>query len=467
MSLFQQTIKKPVSVEGIGLHTGKKVKVTFKPAPVDHGFVFKRIDVSDTALVRADVDNVVDTSRGTTIGEKGVKVSTIEHTLAALVGLDIDNVLIELDAQELPILDGSAKLLVEALVEAGVQEQDAEKEYFKITENIYHIDPEHNVELIAVPSDEMQVTVMIDYKSPILGFQHATCNVATEFKDQFADARTFVFLHELDYLFEQNLIKGGDTDNALVVVDRVVDDKELNRLAKKFNKPNIEVLKEGILNNVELRYSNEPARHKLLDIVGDLALVGMPIKAKIIASRPGHTNNVLFAKKIKAHIKEQRSKNKSIPHYDPNKKPIYDINHIAKNLPHKYPFLLVDKIIELTENMVVGVKNVTYNEPFFQGHFPGNPVMPGVLQIEAMAQTGGILVLQTVTDPQNWDTFFLKIDNAKFKNKVVPGDTLVLKLELLSPIRRGICEMRGTAYVGDKVTCEADLVAKIIRKTDA
>jgi UDP-3-O-[3-hydroxymyristoyl] N-acetylglucosamine deacetylase / 3-hydroxyacyl-[acyl-carrier-protein] dehydratase len=467
MSLFQQTIKKPVSVEGIGLHTGKKVKVTFKPAPTDHGYVFKRLDVPGEALIRADVDNVVDTSRGTTIGEKGVKVSTIEHTLAACIAMEVDNVLIELDSQELPIMDGSAKMFVEALTQAGVQEQDAEKESFKITENIYHVDPENNVELIAVPSDEEQITVMIDYKSPILGFQHAICNVATEFKDQFSDARTFCFLHELDYLFEQNLIKGGDTDNAIVVVDKVVDDAELSRLAKKFNKPKIAVLKEGILNNVELRYSNEPARHKLLDIVGDLALIGTPIKAKIIASRPGHTNNVQFAKKIKNHIREQKGKNKNIPFYDVNKKPVYDINQIAKNLPHKYPFLLVDKIIDLTENRVVGVKNVTFNEPFFQGHFPGNPVMPGVLQIEAMAQTGGILVLQTVTDPENWDTYFLKIDNAKFKNKVVPGDTLILKLELLSPIRRGICEMRGTAYVGDKVACEADLVAKIIRKTDA
>ncbi len=467
MSLFQQTIKKSVSVEGIGLHTGKKVKVTFKPAPTDHGFVFKRLDVPGEALIRADVDNVVDTSRGTTIGERGVKVSTIEHTLAGCIAMELDNLLIELDAQELPIMDGSAKLFVAALTEAGVQEQDAEKETFKITENIYHVDPENNVELIAVPSDEEQITVMIDYNSPILGFQHAICNVATEFKDQFSDARTFCFLHELDYLFEQNLIRGGDTDNAIVVVDKIVDDAELSRLAKKFNKPKIAVLKEGILNNVELRYSNEPARHKLLDIVGDLALIGTPIKAKIIASRPGHTNNIQFAKKIKNHIREQKGKNKNIPFYDVNKKPIYDINQIAKNLPHKYPFLLIDKIIDLTETRVVGVKNVTFNEPFFQGHFPGNPVMPGVLQIEAMAQTGGILVLQTVTDPQNWDTYFLKIDNAKFKNKVVPGDTLILKLELLSPIRRGICEMRGTAYVGDKVACEADLVAKIIRKTNA
>lgn len=463
MGQFQKTIEAPVTVSGVGLHTGLKVNLTFRPAPANHGYLFKRIDLPGCPVIRADVDNVVDVSRGTTLEEKGARVSTVEHVLAALVGLEVDNVMMELDAAEMPIMDGSSLSFVDALLEAGIVDQDANKEYYYLTSNIYHRDQGKNVEMMAVPADDYQLTVMVDYNSKVLGKQIASVNHITEFKDEIAEARTFCFLHELQLLLDNNLIKGGDLNNAIVVVDRMVSEEELKHLAKYFDKPDIEVKQEGILNNIDLRYPNEPARHKLLDVVGDLALIGTPIKAKIYASRPGHSTNIEFARKIKNFIKASKTKNQ-IPNYDPNKVPVMDIRAIERSLPHKYPFLLIDKIIELSDKQVVGIKNVTFNENYFQGHFPGNPVMPGVLQLEAMAQAGGILLLRTVTDPENWDTYFLKIDNARFKNKVVPGDTLILKLELLNPIRRGLCEMRGTAFVGNKVVTEADLVAKIVRK---
>lgn len=460
---FQKTIRTFVTVSGVGLHTGEKATMTFRPAPPNHGFKFQRIDLPDKPIVDADVDYVVDVSRGTTLEKNGVRISTVEHTLAALVGLEIDNVLIELDSAETPIMDGSSKMFIDALLEAGIQEQNEKKVYFDLASNIQYIDPEKNVEMIAMPSDEYQVTVMIDFNSPVLGRQHASVSHIGEFKEEVASSRTFCFLHELEALLDHNLIRGGDLSNAIVVVDKVVSDDELNRLSKLFNQPKVEVRGEGILNNVQLRHQNEPARHKLLDVIGDLALVGASLKAKIIATRPGHAANIAFAKKIKAQMKRMKQL-KDVPVYDPNQEPIYDIKSIERLLPHKHPFLLVDKIIELSDKIVVGIKNVTFNEPFFAGHFPGNPIMPGVLQIEALAQTGGILALKTYTDPINYETYFLKIDKAKFKNKVVPGDTLILKLELLSPIRRGICEMKGTAYVGNKVVTEAELVAQIVRK---
>jgi len=466
MSENQHTIKQEVRLNGKGIHTGKTSSIIFKPAAANTGYVFKRTDLPGEPTVKADVDFVVDVSRGTTLEHNGARVMTVEHVLAALVGLQIDNVMMEVDGPEVPIMDGSSTNFIDALLYAGVEEQGVKKEYFKLASNIFHWDKQKDVEMMAVPADNYEVTVMIDFNSQVLGKQHASLKNISEFKDEISHARTFCFLHEVDYLVKNNLIKGGDLDNALVVVDRQLQNGELKKLQEYFNKPDIEVGGEGYLNNVQLRYQNEPARHKLLDVVGDLALVGVPLKAKIIGSKPGHSTNVAFAKKIKNMIKEQRNV-KNIPHYDPNATPIYDIRRIEKNLPHKYPFLLVDKIIELSDTHVVGIKNVTYNEYFFTGHFPGNPVMPGVLQIEAMAQTGGILVLNTVTDPENWDTYFLKIDNARFKNKVVPGDTLIMKLELLSPIRRGLCEMRGTAFVGNKVVVEADLVAKIVRKEGA
>jgi UDP-3-O-[3-hydroxymyristoyl] N-acetylglucosamine deacetylase / 3-hydroxyacyl-[acyl-carrier-protein] dehydratase len=459
----QHTLKGSVTVHGVGLHTGEKVTMTMRPANPGFGMRFQRIDLPDKPVVKADADFVVDTSRGTTIEYSGARVSTIEHTLSALVGLAVDNVLIELDGPEVPILDGSAREFIEAIESVGVLEQEAKRIVYSIDSNIHFYDPVKNVDMLAVPSTEYMITTLIDFNSPVLGTQHASLKNITEFRDEIGPCRTFCFLHELEYLLDNNLIKGGDLSNAIVVVDKAVSQDELNRLALVFNKQKIEVKQEGILNNIQLRFTNEPARHKLLDVVGDLALVGHPIKAHIIASRPGHASNVEFAKKIKQYIKKNKHLS-GVPHYDPSQQAIYDITQIIKKLPHKFPFLLIDKIIELSDNHVVGLKNVTFNEEFFQGHFPGNPVMPGVLQIEALAQTGGILALNNIPDPENYDTYFLKIDKVKFKQVVRPGDTLILKLELLSPIRRGICEMRGSAYVGNKLATEAELIAQIIRK---
>lgn len=459
----QHTLRSEVTLHGVGLHTGKAVTMTMKPANPGYGIRFQRVDLPEKPVVKADVDYVVDTSRGTTIEYNGARVSTIEHTMAALVGLGVDNVLIELDGPEVPILDGSAREFMEAIESAGIEEQEAKRIVYTIDSNIHYYDPVKKVDMLAIPSNEFQVTTLIDFNSPVLGTQHAALRHIADFRTEIGPCRTFCFLHELEYLLDNNLIKGGDLSNAIVVVDKVVAPEELERMAKVFNKQKIEVKQEGILNNVQLRFTNEPARHKLLDVIGDLALAGHSIKAHIIASRPGHASNVEFAKKIKQYIK----KNKhiaDIPHYDPSQPAIYDINHIVKVLPHKFPFLFVDKIIELSDSHVVGVKSVTFNEHFFQGHFPGNPVMPGVLQIEALAQTGGILALNNISDPENYDTYFLKIDKVKFKNIVRPGDTLILKMELLSPIRRGIVEMKGTTYVGNKLATEAELVAQLIRK---
>ncbi len=459
----QQTLKEPVTLHGVGLHTGETVTMTMRPANPGYGIRFQRVDLPDKPVVKADVDYVVDTSRGTTIEHNGARVSTLEHTMAALVGMGIDNLLIELDGPEVPILDGSARQFIEAIESSGIQEQEAKRIVYSIDSNIHYYDPVKNVDMLAVPSTDYAITTLIDFNSPVLGTQHASMKHLAEFREEIGPCRTFCFLHELEYLLDNNLIKGGDLSNAIVVVDKVVSQEELNRLAKVFNKQKIEVKQEGILNNIQLRFTNEPARHKLLDVIGDLALVGHSIKAHIIASRPGHASNVEFAKKIKQYIKKNKHLS-DIPHYDPSQQAIYDIAHIVKALPHKFPFLFVDKIIELSDNHVVGIKNVTFNEHFFQGHFPGNPVMPGVLQIEALAQTGGILALNNIRDPENYDTYFLKIDKVRFKQLVRPGDTLILKLELLNPIRRGICEMRGTAYVGNKLATEAELVAQIVRK---
>lgn len=459
----QQTLAGPVTLHGVGLHTGAQVTLTLKPANPGFGIRFQRMDLPDQPVVKADVDYVTDTSRGTTLEHNGARVSTVEHLLSALVGLRIDNILIELDGPEVPILDGSARLFIDAIESAGVQEQDARRIVYSIDDNIHYYDPVKNVDMLAVPSDEYKVTALIDFNSPVLGTQHAVLHHLSDFKQEIGPCRTFCFLHELEYLLQNNLIKGGDLNNAIVVVDKVMQQEELDKLAKVFNKEKMAVKQEGILNNVQLHFTNEPARHKLLDVVGDLALTGYNINAHIIVSRPGHAANVEFARRIKQYIKKNRHLS-DIPQYDASREAVYDINHITRVLPHKYPFLLVDKIIELSDNSVTGIKNVTFNENYFMGHFPNNPVMPGVLQIEALAQCGGILALNNIPDPENYDTYFLKIDKAKFKQKVVPGDTLILKMELMSPIRRGICEMKGTAYVGNKLVTEAELVAQIIKK---
>ncbi|TXH56562.1 MAG: bifunctional UDP-3-O-[3-hydroxymyristoyl] N-acetylglucosamine deacetylase/3-hydroxyacyl-ACP dehydratase, partial [Bacteroidia bacterium] len=416
----QHTLKTHFTLSGVGLHTGHAVNMTLKPANPGFGIRFQRVDLPGQPVVKADADYVVDTSRGTTLEHDGARVSTVEHLLAALVGLGIDNVLIELDGPEIPIMDGSSREFIDAIEREGVIEQEAHRVVYTLDQNIHFYDPVKNVDMLAVPAAEYQITTMIDFNSPVLGTQHAVLKNMDDFKKEIAPCRTFCFLHELESLLDNNLIKGGDVSNAIVVVDKVVSEKELERLAHVFNKQKIEVKQEGILNNIQLHYSNEPARHKLLDVVGDLALIGYPINAHIFASRPGHATNVEFAKKIKQYIKKNKHLS-DIPQYDPNQPPIYDINHIEKSLPHKYPFLLVDKIIELSDHHVVGVKNVTFNEQFFQGHFPGNPVMPGVLQLEALAQAGGILALNNISDPENYDTYFLKIDKAKFKQKVIPG----------------------------------------------
>jgi len=463
MSKKQRTIINPVSLTGRGLHSGLDVTLTFRKAEENHGIKFQRTDIESQPVIEAEPELVVDTSRGTTVAKNGHKVTTIEHCMAALAGLEIDNVLIEIDSAEAPILDGSSGPYVNKLLEAGIEEQSQEKNYFELQENLVFKDEKNNIEMIAMPNDHFEVSTMIDYDSSVLRPQFAHLKDISDFKDNFASSKTFVFLHELEPLIKHGLIRGGDLENAIVFVDKIISQEELDRLASFFNKPRVEVQAQGILNNIELQYENEPARHKLLDVVGDLYLVGRPLKAKIISTRPGHFSNVEFAKKIRKHIAE-KEKQQDIPTYDPNKEPIFDIIDIRKILPHRSPFLLVDKITEMSEHHVVGVKNVTMDEPFFVGHFPKEPLLPGVLQIEAMAQAGGILVLSSVPDPENYITYFVKIDNARFRHKVVPGDTLIFRLELTAPIRRGMCQMKGMAYVGRKLVMEAQLVAQIVKK---
>ncbi|MBF6640809.1 bifunctional UDP-3-O-[3-hydroxymyristoyl] N-acetylglucosamine deacetylase/3-hydroxyacyl-ACP dehydratase [Flavobacterium sp. J49] len=458
----QKTIQNEVSLTGVGLHTGKEVKMTFKPAPVNNGYTFVRVDLEGSPVIEADANYVVNTQRGTNLEKLGVKIQTSEHVLAAFVGCDVDNVIIELNESEPPIMDGSSKFFVEAIEKAGVVEQDAERNYYIVKEVISFTDETTGSEILVMPSEDYQVTTMVDFGTKVLGTQNATLKNIADFKAEISDARTFSFLHELETLLDNGLIKGGDLNNAIVYVDKEISEKTMNNLKVAFGKDNISVKPNGILDNLTLHYPNEAARHKLLDVIGDLALIGTRIKGKVIANKPGHFVNTQFAKKLSKIIKiEQKNQ---VPVYDLNAEPLMDIHQIMNTLPHRPPFLFVDRIIEMSDSHVVGLKNVTMNESFFVGHFPEAPVMPGVIIVEAMAQTGGILVLSTVPDPENYLTFFMKIDNVKFKHKVLPGDTLIFKCDLITPIRRGICHMQAKAYANGKLVAEAELMAQIAKK---
>lgn len=458
--LKQNTLAASFSLQGKGLHSGLNIQVTFNPAPENHGYKIKRVDLPDQPVIDAVAENVVNTQRGTVIGKNNVQISTIEHALAALYAMGVDNCLMEVNAPEFPILDGSARYYVEEIQKVGLQEQNAAKDFYIVKHKVEVKDEETGASIMLLPDDHFCVNTLISFDSPVLNNQFATMNNVDEFPTEIAASRTFVFVREIEMLLQNNLIKGGDLDNAIVIYDQKVSQEALDKLADMMQLPHQNIQELGYINHKPLVFDNEPARHKLLDVIGDMALIGKPIKGRVIATRPGHSINAKLARIIRKQIKLN---DVQAPVYDPNAEPIMDINRIRELLPHRYPFLLVDKIIELGKNYIIGVKNITSNEPFFQGHFPQEPVMPGVLQVEAMAQTGGLLVLNTVDEPERYSTYFMKIDGVKFRQKVVPGDTLILRLELLAPIRRGISTMKGYVFVGDKLVSEAEFMAQIIK----
>ncbi|MFA5814393.1 MAG: bifunctional UDP-3-O-[3-hydroxymyristoyl] N-acetylglucosamine deacetylase/3-hydroxyacyl-ACP dehydratase [Bacteroidales bacterium] len=465
MTAKQKTIAKSVTLSGTGLHTGINVDATFHPAAENTGILFQRIDLPGKPVIKASAELVVDTARNTVLEDKGARIGTVEHSLSALAGLEIDNILITVNGPEMPILDGSARNYLDAFMEAGISCLDADREIFEIKDPIVYADDERGIEIMALPADEFSISVMIDYNSEVLGNQFASLTHMSDYSTQIASSRTFVFFRELEVLWRNNQIKGGSLDNAMVILEREVSQTELDRVADLIGKTRVQTQAQGILSTTRLEFSNEPARHKLLDLIGDLKLIGTPLKGKIIATRPGHYSNVEFAKLVKQAIRKEKTKN-IVPSYDPNAVPKYDINRIMSLLPHRPPFLLVDRIIEVTDVMILGLKNVSMNEPFFVGHFPDEPVMPGVLIVEALAQCGGILVMQTVDNPKEYSSYFLKIDNLRFKRKVVPGDTLILKMELLEPVRRGIVRMRAQAFVGNQLVTEGEMMAQVVRNKE-
>jgi UDP-3-O-[3-hydroxymyristoyl] N-acetylglucosamine deacetylase/3-hydroxyacyl-[acyl-carrier-protein] dehydratase len=464
MTEKQKTLAKEIVLKGKGLHSGTDVEVTIKPADPDFGYKFKRVDLPNKPIINALASNVISTARGTTLKENDATIMTIEHLCAALFGMDIDNALVEVTGPEIPILNGSSSPFVEAIESAGIIEQNAERVYYQIKEKIHYSD-DKGVDITIYPDDVFSVDVHIDFNSKVIGHQFASLQNISQFKDEISTCKTFVFLHELEILAKNNLIKGGDLDNALIIIDRVVSQEELDRLTQLFHKPKIQVMPEGILSNTSLHFQNEPARHKLLDVIGDLSLIGCRIKGKVLARKPGHHGNTEIAKMVQKIIKKEQSK-PIAPEYDPNDEPVYDINEIQKRLPHRPPFLLIDKITYLDDTLVCGVKNVTMNEAFFVGHYPDEPIMPGVLQIEAMAQCSGILLLSFVPDPENYVLYFLKIENVKFKQKVVPGDTLLIRMKLVGPVKRGIAYTHGQVFVGDTLVVEGEFMAQLAKRPE-